>query len=85
MPQDQPRGSLASCRVEIKHRPRGSESRRLRASIGTDRASGRLGKEKESCLWLGSGVFTEDCGLMYMPSQIPRNWSEQGQGARCPP
>ena len=27
----------------------------------------------------GLGVFTEDNGLVYMSSQAPRNWLEQGQ------
>ena len=44
----------------------------------TDRASRRLRKEKEneSHLCLGSGVFTEDVGLVYMFCQASRNWSK---------
>lgn len=41
---------------------------------------GDSGKEHESQLCLGSGVFTDDCGLGHVASQAPRNWSEQGQG-----
>lgn len=45
-------------------------------------ASGRLRKEMvdESYLCVGSGVFTDNCGLVHMFSQAYRNQSKQGQG-----
>lgn len=64
VPWDQPTGSLRSHRLEIKHKTRGRESRvylRYRESSGTERASERLRKKRESHLCLGSGVFTGDC------------------------
>lgn len=47
-----------------------------------DRASGslRTDKERESLFDSGSGVFTEDCGLVYVPTQESKNWFEKGQG-----
>ena len=32
-----------------------------------------------------AGVFSEDCGRVYMFSQASGNQLEQGQGSRCPP
>ena len=55
----------------------GSESkvyRRYREIAGTDRASGRHGKiGREFHLCSVSGVFIEDCGLVYVSSQASRN------------
>ena len=42
------------------------------------------GKKCESHPCLGSGVFIEDHGLVYMSSQESRNWLEQRQKSRCP-
>ena len=33
----------------------------------------------EPCPCLGTGVFTEDCGLVYVSSQASRNWSKQAR------
>lgn len=42
-------------------------------------------KNKESRLCSGSGVFTEDYGLLYVCSQASRDQSTQGPASRCPP
>lgn len=41
-------------------------------------------KGRQLCLYLGSGVFSEDCSLVYMSSQASGNQLEQGQCPRCP-
>lgn len=47
----------------------------------TDRASGRLRKEKEheSHLCLASVVFTEDGGPVYMSLQASRSWLDKSK------
>ena len=50
---------LASCRIELKHKQRESESRvygRRRESAEIDRASGRLRKEKRQSLAFAWGL-----------------------------
>lgn len=80
---DEPRGSLALCRIELKHELRESESRvygRCRESADVDRASGRLRKERGQDL-----VFAWDLGfLVCVPSQESQNWSKQRRVLRCP-
>lgn len=77
--QEQPRRSLALSRMESN-----SSQQEVRVEFtedteraDTDGVSGKLGKERESHLCAGSGVFTEDGGLVYLSSQGSRNWSEQ--------
>lgn len=66
--------SLALCRIDIKHKPGGSESWSYwRHRADTNRVSGRLGKEEEheSHLCLVSEVSTEDGGLCMCPLRHP--------------
>ena len=54
-------------------------------SVDRDRATEICkGKGSESCLCLGHGVFTEDCGPVHMFFQACRNWLKQRQVFRCP-
>ena len=77
--------SLALGKMEIKYKPAGSENRVFFKKIidraDTERASGRLGKEKNMSLiflqCLGFFLFFEDRNLVYMSLQTSRNLLEQ--------
>ena len=81
--QDQPRGSLASCRIEIQCKPAGSGSRvywknrEYRYKWSTWET--QKGKQSASCLCLWSGDFY--WGLW--SSQTSKNQLDQSWGSRC--
>ena len=72
---------MALHRVGIRQKLRESESQGYLIVIQYNRSSVweiQKGKERESHLCLGPGVFIEDGGLLYVYSQASKNWSEQG-------
>lgn len=79
VPQDQPRGPLAVCRMEIIREPRGrAEFTEDGAGehIKTERLGDSERRESESRLCSGSGVFNEGDSLMSLSSQASGKWSE---------
>lgn len=79
-PQDQPRGSLPSQRMEIKHELAGGESNiywRYRESRYSPGASEKKGR---SLIFVkGLGFFNGGGVLVYLSSQTSRNWIESSR------
>ena len=62
---------------EAKFKPRGNKQSLLKTYSTDAEYLGNSGKKKKaSYLCFKSGIFTEDCGLVHIPSQASRNKDE---------